>query len=164
MTIKSLLLGAAIVSFAACNQKENSSEHLVAGKTDVVRGNIDSLDNAFDENWNKDDSAALVNSLADDVILLSGRDKYQGKKEVAEKWISGHLPITANLKTEVVQKGADAETAYSAGTWSLELNLPGKPAQTVTGNHTFIYRKQADGSWKTALINIEDHDPESPGK
>jgi ketosteroid isomerase-like protein len=163
MRMQTLLLGAAVFSFAACNQSQNgeaTSETMNNGSANTV--NVDSLDRAFDEGWNKDDSAAIVNSLADDVVFLSGRTKLTGKQAVAENFVHNQMPVTSNLKTDVAQSGSSETVAYSAGTWTLDVNVPGQPTQNVSGNHTFVYKKQADGSWKASLINIEDHDPQTP--
>lgn len=156
MRIKILLLAAAFVVLASCGTDEDDKTYKLEVPT---RNNADvkRLMSTFNEAWNRKDSAALMNLIADDAVILAGRDKVSGKNEIAEIWLRNTLPVTNNLKITDVQNGAGPEIAYSAGTWTMDLMVPGQPVAASSGNHTFVWKRVADSTWKLTLINIEDY-------
>jgi ketosteroid isomerase-like protein len=150
-----MLLTSAAVLFFSCSDEKKESKVLSTDTTASV--NLEELGNNFNTAWNKKDSAAIVNMMADDVLMLSGKEKFAGKKEVADKWVHYNMPVSANLKIDPLQGNTSSGLAYGAGTWSLDVNVPGKPARKASGNHTMVWKKQKDDSWKMVLINIENH-------
>ena len=144
MNISFRLLLAAIL-FSSCSKS-----------ADTV--NVQDLDQQFIGAWNNKDSAKIISFLADDVHFLQGNTHFKGKSEVASKWVSETLPTLTDLKTNVVSSGTDSQTAYEAGTFSVDvlpLN-PKDPHAYGEGNYILLWKKGADNSWKLSYAQLED--------
>lgn len=118
--------------------------------------NVDSLTANFLAGWNNMDSAAIMNTMADNAIVMNDSLIHSGHKDIAERWISGGVRVLSNIKTTSVIKNYDQNLAYDAGTYSLDLTPPGGPLLKEKGNYSLIWTKQANGEWKLTLIHIED--------
>lgn len=124
--------------------------------TDAV--NVQDLDQQFIGAWNNKDSAKIISFLADDVHFLQGNTHFNGKSEVAEKWVRETLPTLTDLKTNVVSSGTDSQMAYEAGTFSVDvlpLN-PKDPHAYGEGNYILLWKKGADNTWKLSYAQLED--------
>ncbi|SHF13019.1 YybH family protein [Flavisolibacter ginsengisoli] len=117
------------------------------------------LNQQFDNAWNSKDSSKLISMLADDVQLLSAATHMNGRTEVTERFIRHNLPVTSNLRTNVVSTGESDALAYESGTFSLDVAPPGAKPFVNNGNYTFVWKKQADQSWKVSSIVMEDLPP-----
>ncbi|QKG55411.1 nuclear transport factor 2 family protein [Hymenobacter sp. BRD128] len=120
--------------------------------------NVSDLDQQFVSAWNNKDATKVTAMLADDVQFLQGATHFVGKAEVTNKWITPTIGTIANLKTYSVSSGSDANLAYEAGTFSVDV-LPTPTEKTVgtgTGNYVFAWKKANDGSWKISMAHLED--------
>jgi len=144
--MKSLLCGLLVaVSLSSCT------------KTDEAV-NIQSLNQDFISAWNNKDSGKITAALADDVSFVQGTAHWKGKDEVSQKWVRETLPTLSDLKTSVVSSSTDANTAYEAGTFSVDV-LPAGPSQVHgfgEGNYIFLWKKGADKTWKLSYAQLED--------
>ncbi|GAB3948122.1 hypothetical protein GCM10028805_21710 [Spirosoma harenae] len=124
--------------------------------TDTV--NIQDLNRQFISAWNDKDSSKIISFLASDVHFLQGNTHFKGKAEVADKWVRETLPTLTDLKTNVVSSGTDTQTAYEAGTFSVDvLPLdPKDPHAFGEGNYTLLWKKESDNSWKLSYAQLED--------
>ncbi|MFD1871713.1 YybH family protein [Hymenobacter bucti] len=116
------------------------------------------LDQQFLSAWNGKDAAKASALLADDVQFLQGETRFSGKSEVMNKWITPTITTISGLKTSVVSSGNDANTAYEAGTFSVDV-LPtatDNTAGTGAGNFIFLWKKGGDGNWKLSYAQLED--------
>lgn len=156
MRTKLLLLAATFAMLASCGTDKGDKTYKLEVPTSN-RADVRSLMTSFDDAWNRKDSAALLNLFADDVVLISGKERYSGKNELAGNWLRTNLPVTSNLRINDVKNDAGNEIAYSAGTWNLDVNVPGREATSSAGNHTFVWKRVADNVWKLSFINIEDY-------
>ncbi len=123
--------------------------------TDVV--NVQDLNQQFITAWNNKDSAKIIGFLADDVHFLEGNTHLKGKAEVSQKWVRETLPTLSDLKTNVVSSTADAQTAYEAGTYSVDV-LPEGPRQPHgigEGNFILLWKKAPDNTWKLSYAQLE---------
>ena len=120
--------------------------------------NVQTLDQDFINAWNSRDSGKITGMMADDVAFVQGSAHWKGKDEVGQKWVSATLPTIANLKTSVSNTGSDANTAYEAGTFSVDVQPagPGQPAGFGEGNYIFLWKKAADNTWKLSYAQLED--------
>ena len=120
--------------------------------------NVQTLDQDFINAWNSRDSGKITGMMADDVAFVQGNAHWKGKDEVGQKWVSATLPTIANLKTSVSSTGSDANTAYEAGTFSVDVQPagPGQPAGFGEGNYIFLWKKAADNTWKLSYAQLED--------
>ncbi len=148
--MKYLLLLISIMA-AGCMQeqydKESSTEEIV---------NVDSLGKAFIDAWNMQDSAAVMNEIADDAVAMNDSLVHNGKGEIAGNWVGGGVKVISNLNTKSLIKGAGPDLAYEGGTYTLNIKPPGGAVLNESGNYSLVWEKQPAGSWKLSLIHIED--------
>ncbi len=145
-----LLLGIVIFS---CNQQSTKSTDTLQQSESV---DIDSLTNVFLDGWNKQDSAAIVKTIADDAIVMNDSLIHTGLNAIARNWISGGVIVLSNIKTTSLIKGVSESVAYNGGSYSLDLTPPGGPVLKEKGNYSLVWSKQQNGDWKLTLIHIED--------
>ncbi|QCR21391.1 DUF4440 domain-containing protein [Pontibacter sp. SGAir0037] len=134
------------VLFMSCTQKQEEV-------------NIRDLNQQFISAWNNRDADKLIAMLADDVDFLQGDIHFKGKSEVADKWVNETIGTITDLKTNVVSAGTDSNTAYEAGTFSVDV-LPATPDQPHAigeGNFMLLWKKGSDGEWKLSYAQLEDH-------
>lgn len=158
MPFKTVFLAALVFLIVSCGTSEGDKTY----KLEVPAANnvsVAGLMNTFTEAWNRKDSATLIGLMADDVVIMAGKDRISGKNEAADVWLRGTLPMTGNLKVTGVQSNAGAVLAYSAGTWTMNVTAPGQALSTSAGNHTFVWKKAADNTWKLTLVHIENYAP-----
>ena len=120
--------------------------------------NVQTLDQDFINAWNSRDSGKITGMMADDISFVQGNAHWKGKDEVGQKWVSATIPTIANLKTSVSSSNVDANTAYEAGTFSVDVQPagPGQPAGFGEGNYIFLWKKAADNTWKLSYAQLED--------
>lgn len=119
--------------------------------------NVQALNQQFIGAWNNKKADAAIALLADDVHFLQGSLHLKGKAAVAQQWVRSTLPTIADLKTNVVTSSTDAETAYEAGTFSVDVlpAAPNEPHGIGEGNFILLWKKTADGSWKLSYAQLE---------
>ncbi len=141
-----ILLALSIIS---CNQPSEKS----SGKPSVK---VDSLTANFLAGWNNKDSVAIMNTIADNAIVMNDSLIHNGQKTIADNWVSGGVKVLSNIKTSSVIKNNDQHLAYDGGTYTLDLTPPGGPLLKEKGNYSLVWTKQQNGEWKLTLIHIED--------
>jgi ketosteroid isomerase-like protein len=154
----SLVCAAALL--ASCSGNANKDNAGATGSATATTGNVSvsELDQQFLGAWNSKDAAKATSLLADDAQFLQGETHFSGKSEITNKWITPTINTISNLKTSVVSSGIDANTAYEAGTFSVDV-LPTSTdptAGTGEGNFLFLWKKGSDGSWKLSHAQLED--------
>ena len=119
--------------------------------------NVQTLNQQFVEAWNAKNTVQLDSLLADDVQFVQGEAHFSGKAEVADKWIRATQNTISNLKTSTVSTGTDANLAYEAGTFSVDVlpEDPRLPRGTGTGNFLLLWTKTAKNNWKLSLAQLE---------
>ena len=127
-----------------------------SGDADAV--NVQKLDQDFISAWNSRDSGKITGMMADDVAFVQGNAHWKGKDEVGQKWVSATIATISNLKTSVSSTSTDTNTAYEAGTFSVDVAPagPGQPAGFGEGNYIFLWKKAADNTWKLSYAQLED--------
>ena len=119
--------------------------------------NVQDLNKQFIGAWNNKDAEKIVSFLAEDVHFLQGNTHFKGKSEVSQKWVRETLPTLTDLKTNVVSSTADAETAYEAGTYSVDVlpDGPDQPHGIGEGNFILLWKKDTDDTWKLSYAQLE---------
>lgn len=118
---------------------------------------VKDLNKQFIEAWNSKDSEKITGFLADDVHFLQGNTHFTGKAEVSQKWVRETLPTLRDLRTYAVASAVDEQTAYEAGTYSVDVlpETPQEPAGTGKGNFILLWKKAPDKSWKLSYAQLE---------
>ncbi|MEO6135335.1 MAG: nuclear transport factor 2 family protein [Ginsengibacter sp.] len=138
-----------VLSIIACNQALEKG-------VEPPSANIDSLTANFLVGWNNKDSATIMNTIADNAIVMNDSLIHVGHKVIADNWISGGIKVLSNIKTSSIIKNSDDHLAYDGGTYTLDLTPPGGPLLKEKGNYSLVWTKQNNGDWKLTLIHIED--------
>jgi ketosteroid isomerase-like protein len=147
--MKTLLLLLICITLISCNTQ-------VSHNTTYEKVNVDSLNAVFLEGWNKKDSALIMKTFAENSIVMNDAVIHKGKDSIAKNWISGGVKVLSNVNTvSVIQKGSES-LAYDAGTYSLDLTIPGGPVLKEKGNYSIVWTKQDNGEWLLTLVHIED--------
>lgn len=138
------------IGIVGCSQQRE--KHVDAAR--VV--NVDSLSTIFLQAWNTADSAAVMNTIAANAVVMNDSMIHRGTDAIATRWISGGVKVISNIRTVSLTRDGIGEIAYDAGTYTLNLAPPGGPVLKEHGNYTLVWKKQNDGEWKLVLIHIED--------
>jgi ketosteroid isomerase-like protein len=150
-----LVCAAALLTSCSGNNSKDTASGAAAPAANV---SVADLDQQFLSAWNNKDAAKASALLAEDVQFLQGETRFSGKSEVTNKWITPTISTISSLKTSVVSSGNDANMAYEAGTFSVDV-LP-TPTNTTAGigegNFVFLWKKGGDGSWKLSYAQLED--------
>ena len=120
--------------------------------------NVQALNQQFIGAWNNKDADKIISMLAEDVHFLQGEVHFNGKSEVADKWVRATIGTIADLKTNVVSSATDSKTAYEGGTFSVDV-LPEEPDQPHgygEGNFMLLWKKDKEGNWKLSYAQLED--------
>lgn len=152
-----LPLVCATALLASCSgNNSNGTAANSAASTGTV--SVADLDQQFLSAWNGKDAAKAASLIADDAQFLQGETHFSGKGEITNKWITPTINTISSLKTSVVSSGTDANIAYEAGTFSVDvLPTSGEPtAGTGEGNFLFLWKKGGDGNWKLSYAQLED--------
>lgn len=147
--MKQLTLFLVLATLIGCNQTEEKD-------ISIAPFNVDSLTSTFLAGWNNKDSAAIMQTIADNAIVMNDSSIHSGHSAIANNWVSGGVKVLSNIKTSSVIKDSDNKIAYDGGTYTLNLTPPGGPVLKEKGNYNLVWTKQANGDWKLTLIHIED--------
>ena len=126
---------------------------------DAEKVNVSQLNSKFIGFWNSQQPDSVIAMLADDAHFLQGDVHYSGKNQVADNWVRKTMGTINNLRTSTVSSSTDAETAYEAGTFSVDVpaQTADEPDATGEGNFMLLWKKGADGKWKLSYAQLEDH-------
>ena len=94
-------------------------------KSSTTPVNVDLLTAIFLAGWNNKDSAAIMNTLADNAIVMNDSLIHNGHLAIANNWISGGGKVFSSIKTSSVIKDSDNRIAYNGGMYSLDLTPTG---------------------------------------
>ncbi len=152
-----LFCAAAFLTSCSGNSGTNATP-AATGTSSTASVSVADLNQQFIAAWNGKDASKAASLLADDAEFLQGETHFSGKSEVTNKWITPTINTISSLKTSVVSSGTDVNTAYEAGTFSVDV-LPTATETTPgtgEGNYLFLWKKGTDGSWKLSYAQLED--------
>jgi len=120
--------------------------------------NVAQLDSKFIGAWNAKQADSVIAMIADDAHFLQGDMHYSGKAQIAQNWVNKTMNNINNLRTNVVSTNSDTETAYEAGTFSVDVpsQSPDEPNASGEGNFILLWKK-VNGKWKLSYAQLEDH-------
>lgn len=99
---------------------------------------------------NAGDAEAWAAWYVDDAMLLPPDGPSVHSRDAIQKWIAA-LPPISNAVGQVDESAGRGDLAYTRGTYSMTMTLPGAQAPlALKGKVIQIYRKQPDGDWRMA--------------
>jgi ketosteroid isomerase-like protein len=137
----------------SCNQQGKSDDKMSQDEKFV---DVDSLNQVFLSGWNNQDSAAIMNTINDNAVVMNDSLIHKGRDAIATKWISGGVKVINNVRTNPLTEDADRHIAYQGGTYTLNITPPGGPILKEMGNYSLVWKKEEDNNWKLTMIHIED--------
>ena len=132
------------------------SEVNVAADSEQPVVQVKDLNAAFLAGWNTKDSTAIMQTIADNAIVMNDSLIHNGKEVIAKNWVSGGVRVLSNIKTNTIIHDIGDRIAFDGGTYTLDLTIPGGPVLKERGNYNIIWNKQETGEWKLTLVHIED--------
>ena len=125
----------------------------------------------LDTQWSKSSLArdldAVVSYYSDDASLMSPNSPAAvGKDAIRAAWAPLIAPgVSTSWKTTKVEVAQSGDLAYALGIYDVAATDPqGKP-MNEHGKSVEVWKKQADGKWKTIvdIFNSDDPVPPPPG-
>jgi uncharacterized protein (TIGR02246 family) len=116
---------------------------------------------AWGADWKSKDTEKIISHYADDAIFMDPAIPAMKGKEAIRSGLKVYLEdknFDITFTTTRVESSKAGDLAYSHGTYADKFTDPktNKPVRE-TGKYVCVYRKQADGSWKSILdINNAD--------
>lgn len=151
--MKNLILLMLFIVMISCNQQADKNQtHPISTATEK----LDSLNSVFLTGWNNRDSSAIMKTVAENAIVMNDALIHRGKDSIAKNWISGGVKVLSNIVTVSLIQEESGILAYDAGTYTLDLTIPGRPVLKEKGNYSMVWKKHENGDWLLTLIHIED--------
>jgi ketosteroid isomerase-like protein len=120
----------------------------------------------LDAQWSKSAAArdvdAAVGYYSDDASLLAPNTPIASDKQsIRAAWASLLTPDSSlTWQATKVEVARSSDLAYVMGTYQLAMKDPQGKSATDTGKFVEVWKKQADGSWKTAVDIFNSDLPE----
>jgi uncharacterized protein (TIGR02246 family) len=119
---------------------------------------VRSIDSTYVAAWLRDDTSAVMNTLAPDVVLMpTGQQILASPNAVRSFWWpadGSHTKILTFQRT-IDEVGGEANLAWMRGTDSLVFTYvkSGTSTQMTSRSMTLaVFRKQADGTWRISRM------------
>jgi ketosteroid isomerase-like protein len=151
--MKSLLFLVILGASIGCSYKYEKSD---TDQSAPVSVGVDSLNALFLSGWNKKDSALIMSTLAPDAVVMNDSLIHTGTEAIAKNWVSGGVKVLSNIITTSSIDGTSGSLAYDAGTYTLDLTIPGGPVLKERGNYSLVWTRQVDQQWLLTMVHIED--------
>jgi uncharacterized protein (TIGR02246 family) len=114
---------------------------------------IKNVNEAYVAAWLKNDSTAVMKTLAPDAVLIpQGTRAIKGSQAIKQFWWprGGKTNVKAFTAT-TEEVGGNDDVAYVRGTFKLSFTYEdgsNKLERTNNGNYLMIMKRQADGNWR----------------
>jgi len=125
--------------------------------TDSNTISVDSLNALWNAAWNNRDSTAVVNLMAKDALLISGRSQIKSKDSISAKFVHHFIGTLTDLQTKILDSKTWSEGCYLSGTYAFQAIQSGKIVGKEEGVYTFIWEKQTDNTLKLKVLHMEEY-------
>jgi ketosteroid isomerase-like protein len=126
----------------------------VSAFSDEELGDIQALETAYVEAWERNDRAAVMSIVDDDAVLLpSGMEPIAGRRAIEAFWWPENGPVTTvtSYATEIDEIGGSGDVAWVRGRGALSFQWEEQGVvRDQTSHSVFLMtaRRGADGTWK----------------
>jgi ketosteroid isomerase-like protein len=139
------LLPVMLLTLLACNQSHEMSSAIPV---------TDSLMKPWISAWNSADAEKIANLFADDALVILPGVIFSGIDSVKTKWVVPTTLTLRNLTIQNLKEDKTSELASFSGSYMHDWVRNDSVISRAGGYYTFMWRKQADNSWKMAVVNI----------
>lgn len=137
------------LAFSACTPKPETNEN----QTSENQALVDSLITQAAEAYSSGDVQKVLNLYSDDAVFISQDSRIGGKDSLAV-FLEISLPYASNFNQDKGITSVTDDLIYYQGMYTFEWNKD--YSAMAKGFMTYVFKKQADNSWKITLA-IEDH-------
>ena len=124
---------------------------------DSVRDAINQAEQRWAKLYNAKDAAGLAKNYVEDAMRLPpDTSRHQGRAAIQANLQKEFDSGTTNCKLEVTDVGHSGNLVWLVGNFSVDYPTEGGKMATATGNYVSVYRKEADGVWRTMLDTWND--------
>jgi uncharacterized protein (TIGR02246 family) len=161
--LKTLLaLSLVVAGLVGCAQKQPSESQ---SRPAVNLAEAEAAIRATDAQWmaTRDVDKALSFWTDDATLLMPGSPPVTGKQSI-KAYVAGAMAspgFSITWATDKIVVSPSGEMAYSTGTNRVTFKDPKGKLITTNNNAVVIWKKQADGSWKS-VIDISTPQPTTP--
>jgi uncharacterized protein (TIGR02246 family) len=134
-----------LVTLLACNQSPKMSSAVPV---------TDSLMKPWINAWNSADAEKIAAMFADDALVILPGFKFSGIDSVKTKWIVPTALTLRNLTVQNLKEDKTSDLASISGSYMHDWVRNDSVISRAGGYYTFLWRKQADNSWKVAVVNL----------
>jgi uncharacterized protein (TIGR02246 family) len=139
-TIVAFTFGAALAATAA-----------FAGD-DAITAAATQLAHSYDENYNRQDAAAMASLYATDGVLVSpGGPLIRGRSALQAYYKERFASGARNHESKVTEAHAMGDGGYGLGAFSVNTPQPGGGTKRLAGNIAYVYTHAADG-WRLQAV------------
>jgi ketosteroid isomerase-like protein len=118
---------------------------------------VDSLNALWNAAWNNKDSSAVVNLIANDALLISGRSQIKGVDSISSKFVHHFIGTLTDLQTRILESKTWSDGCYLSGTYVFQDMQSGKLIGKEEGVYTFIWEKQPNSTLKLKILHMQEY-------
>ena len=115
----------------------------------------DSLINQWNIRFNSDNPDKISEIMTDDVVLISGNERYVSKDSVMENFVKMRMPVISELKALNEFYSVSKQMIHTAGSYTLRVTKSNKETYIAMGNCSFVWIKQKDNKYRISYMHIE---------
>lgn len=131
--------------FASTGSFAQSSSEI----SDDVRAQVLELNKDIEKALLKKDYSTIVDLYSDDAtIMVPGGKKIQGRKEIADYWLS--MMQMKSIKSEILELGGNSKMIYQIGQWTITKMENGVEKSIVT-DVVLVWKRENNYSYKIQL-------------
>ncbi len=134
-----------LLGFASCNQAQDKV---------VAIPVTDSLMKPWIDAWNAADVEKISNCVAADAILILPEIFMSGVDSIRQNWIVPSSATIRNLAVLNLNEFKSGEIACISGSYTHDWIKNDSVAGHAKGYYSFLWKKQADDSWKLVVVNL----------
>lgn len=131
--------------FASTGSFAQSSSEI----SDDVRAQVLELNKDIEKALVKKDYSSIVDLYSDDAtIMVPGGKKIQGRKEIADYWLS--MMQIKSIKSEILELGGNSKMIYQIGKWTIT-KMENGVEKNITTDVVLIWKRENNYSYKIQL-------------
>lgn len=129
--------------------------NLVFSQKNTDKNLTDSLINQWNIRFNSDNPNKISEIMTDDVVMISGNERYVSIDSVMENFVKMRMPVISELIALNEFHSVSKQMIHTAGGYTLRVTKSNKETYIAIGNYSFIWIKQKDNKYRISYMHIE---------